>query len=286
VSSVAVLMPAGGADEWRARARAFVVEWYAGELPHAELVVGSCAGPWSKGAAIADAASKTDAEIFVLADADSWIFEPGILRSAIELVEEQLAPWVVPHDRVYRLAERETERFYSNPTTPARLAKLARAVYQGPPGGGIVVLHRSAFELVDGIDPRFLGWGGEDVSFGWALDTLVGYHQRLDGSLVHLWHPHPAPTLRGSPESEELVARYTKARGVPRRMRAVIAGEEWVPAEPLPAPVRFRMTANRTSLRLPSGETIRFAGGIYETDDPDVVEQIRQYPIVREERRR
>lgn len=285
MSSLAVLMPAGGSDEYRARAREYVVNWYADELPTGELVVGSCLGEWSKGAAIADAVSKTSAEIFVLADADSYILEAGILRAAVEKIELG-ASWVVPHSKVFRLAQKETDRFYSIPGSAPRLGKLVRAQYEGPAGGGIVVLSRSAFELVNGIDPRFLGWGGEDLSFGWALDTLVGPHTRLAGNLVHLWHPHPAPTLRGSPESEALVARYRSARGVSRRMRAVVDGKEWVPAEPLPAPIRFRMTANRTGLRLPTGETIVFTAGIYETTDPDEVEQIRNFAIVREESRK
>lgn len=69
-------------------------------------------------------------------------------------------------------------------------------------------------------------------------------------------------------------------------MAAVIAGEQWTPAPPLPEPIRFRMTANRNTLRLPSGPVIRFTDRIFETADPDTVEQIRHFPIVREEPRR
>ena len=61
---------------------------------------------------------------------------------------------------------------------------------------------------------------------------------------------------------------------------------EWIAAPPLEAPVRFRMTANRTSLRLPCGDLVKFRGSFYETSDPDEVEQIRTFAIVREERRR
>ena len=62
-----------------------------------------------------------------------------------------------------------------------------------------------------GVDPRYQGWGGEDLSFGWVLAVTVGRQQRLGAELIHLWHPHPAPDLRGSLESEELVARYQGA---------------------------------------------------------------------------
>ena len=147
-------------------------------------------------------------------------------------------------------------------------------------------MSRAAYDRVHGIDPSFLGWGGEDLAFGWALDTLAGPHTRLTGTLVHLWHPHPAPKLRGSAESETLVARYRSARGVRRRMDAVIAGSSWSPPPELPEPIRFRMTTNRTTLRLLSGENVTFTRGIYETVDADEVEQLRTFQILKEERRK
>lgn len=288
MSSTAVLMPSGITDEWRARARVYVEQWYRRHFPSAELITGECppAAEWSKGDAIADAFSRTSAEVLVLADADSFMLDPGHLRAAIDLVELAGHPFAVPHSKVYRLRADETTRIEDAPELAPRLGYTARPVYEGPIGGGITVVSRSAFELVRGIDRRFLGWGGEDLAFGWALQTLAGAGPRLEGRLVHLWHPHPAPNLRGSPASEELVAKYRAARGVPRRMAAVVAGEEWHAATPLEAPVRFRMTANRTSLRLPCGDLVKFRGSLYETSDPDEVEQIRTFAIVREERRR
>lgn len=284
MSSTAGLMPSGITDEWRARARTFVESWYSEHFPGMPIFVGSTTGEWSKGAAIADALHHAaGAEILVLADADSYMLDPADLRRAIQLVEAG-RPWVQPHRLVYRLAESETFKVHAGAV--ARLGKLDRPAYSGPLGGGITVVARSTFELVRGIDARFLGWGGEDVAFGWALETLAPGGAKLDGALVHLWHPHPAPTLRGSPASEELVAKYQTARGIARRMTAVLAGEEWTPLPELPDPVRFRMTANRTTLRLPSGEIIHFAQELHETRDPDMVEQLRTYPILREERRR
>lgn len=286
MTSTAVLMPSGITDEWRARARDFVEQWYRQHFPSMPIFTGSASGEWSKGAAIADAlhqAAELAPEILVLADADSFTARPEELAAAVELVRAG-RPWAQPHRLVYRLSEKETSSVHAG--ARPRLAKVCRAPYGGPLGGGITVISREAFELVGRIDPRFLGWGGEDVAFGWALETLAPGGARLDGALVHLWHPHPAPNLRGSEASEELVAKYRAARGVPRRMAAVIAGEEWAPLPPLEPAVRFRMTANRTSLRLPSGDVIHFAGGIHESSDPDEVEQLRAIQICREEPRR
>lgn len=283
--TVAIIVPfAASSCDWRTRARAHVGAWYAHHFGDIELVDGTSPDPWSKGAAVADAIAKTDADILVLADADSFMYLAEPIRTAIDLVRSGARPYVTPHRNVYRLRDEETARLLDAGTAwpRPRLGWTVRPMYQGPIGGGITVVSRSAYELVRGIDPRFLGWGGEDIVFGWALDTLAGEGARLEGDLVHLWHPHPAPDLRGSPESEELVARYREARGIPRRMTAVISGEPWAPLPPLDTPVTFRMTANRNSVRLPSGTSVRFAHGIYTTADPDEVEQLRRYGIIRE----
>lgn len=289
MTTAAVLMPTGITDDWREKARTFVAGWYAHYFPEIPVVFGECSSAeWSKGAAVADAFDRAPAgaQVLVIADADSYLADPATLRKALQLVSSG-TPWITAHSRVYRLRDVETARLHAaGPTERPRLGWLVRPVYEGPHGGGITILSRQAFELVGGIDRRFAGWGGEDLAFGWALQTLAGEVERLDGRLVHLWHPHPAPTLRGSPESEALLELYRQARGVRRRMLAVLAGEQWTPATPLPDPVRFRMTPNRKILRLPSGEAIRFSAGIYETTDPDEVEQLRRFRIVREERRR
>jgi len=288
--TIAVLMPVGLTDEWRGRAFEFVRDWYAKHFPDLPLFVGRCSGEWSKGAAVADAAEQADQHTpdlagYVLADADSFMFDPATLRRAVDLITKD-TPWVVPHTHVYRLCERETARLEENPGLTPRLGHVARTPYTGPHGGGITVLSRAAWLEVDGIDPRFLGWGGEDVAFGWALETLCGDPVRLPGRLVHLWHPHPAPNLRGSPASEELVAAYRSARGVPRRMRDARAHGYWLPVDHLPDPVRFRMMANRTALRLASGDVVKFRAGRYETTDPDIVEQLRTFTIVSEDKPR
>lgn len=287
---VGVVIPTRAGDEWRARALAFVLEWYADRHPDLPVVLGELdpADEWSKGAAVAAGRELLgDVETLVLADADSFITDPRILAEAVDLVASGRRPWIVPHRTVYRLRDRETERLYTDATRRPRMNALARTPYTGPAGGGITVVSAEAFDTIGGIDRRFLGWGGEDIAFGWALETLVGPAERLTGRLCHLWHPHPAPNLRGTPDSEELVARYRDARGYPRRMAALVAGEQWEALPPLAEPVRFRMTANRQTLRLFGSDlVIRFRHGIYETTDADEVDALRRHTTIREERRR
>ncbi len=269
--TVAVVVPYQPTDEHRARARTFILDHYRQHHPTWELIEGNLPEwvPWSKGAALNVAIETTDADVLVLADADSFI-DPHVVADAVRLVEVGAARWVVPHRLVHRLTEEATTAVYAGHRP--RLAEVVRRHYTGLAGGGIVVLTRTAYDTVGGIDPRFLGWGGEDLTFGWALGTLVGPHTRLTAPLVHLWHPHPAPNLRGSLESEALVAEYRAARGVPRLMRAVIAGE------PAPAPIVLDRPASfRSAKRVVRCGPLRiqFTNGLLTTTDGDTVDALR-----------
>ena len=51
-----------------------------------------------------------------------------------------------------------------------------------------LMLPREAFFTVGGMDPRFRGWGGEDVSFMHAVDTLWGKHKTGHNDIMHFWH--------------------------------------------------------------------------------------------------
>lgn len=282
---VAVVIPFDPAgDEARARAFEFVRGHYAARHPTWRIVAGAgdSGEVWSKGAAVAGLLEQTSAELLVIADADSFIADHATLAEAVHLVAVRNATWVVPHVKVHRLTEAATLEVYAG--RRPRLGKTVRPPYVGLIGGGILVIRRTDFLRAGGFDPRFLGWGGEDQSLGWALETLVGWPTRLEGTLVHLWHPHPAPDLRGSEASEALVAEYRAARGRPRLMAALAERLPLPPPLELADPVRFRL-ANRNTVRV-AGEVLRFAGGVYETRDADLVDALRQHPNVREERRR
>lgn len=217
-----------------------------------------------------------------MADADSYV-APEVLTEAVRLVTDG-HPWVVPHAKVWRLKDRQTLRIYDTGLEPQLEygMRLDRGPYRSVPGGGITVLTREAWDTVGGVDPRFRGWGGEDLSFGRALETLCGRHTQLDGDLVHLWHPHPAPHKRGSRETEALASRYLDAYRTPRLMRALIDNRDPDPPVPLDAPVRFVSRNPRLIARRGKTVVARFREHYFETTDPDVVEVLRLHPRAEE----
>lgn len=205
---VSVVIPYRSAgDVHRARAFVYVHERYKAHEDW-EIIVAHCPTKvWSKGAAVNAGAAEAKGDILILADADSFVADAA-LEEAVERCEAGRG-WVVPHGNVYRLTEGATKKVYDG-GKPSR-TDITRYTYLGPAGGGINVLSRQAFDSVNGMDDRFLGWGGEDICLAFALSTMGYRHLRLDNPLFHLYHPHPAPDLRGSPESEALVARYKQA---------------------------------------------------------------------------
>lgn len=177
-------------------------------------------GPFSRSAAILDAAADTADDVVIVSDTDVWCDDLG---AAVDAVRRG-ATWAVPHGDVCRLDEETTAVVLADPMARhdhARLT-LAEAPYHGHPFGGLVVLHRDMLDLVP--DPRFAGWGQEDDSAAVALETLVGPPWRGTAPLWHLWHPAPERDDRiiGNPDGWALYLRYCAASADPVAMRSLI----------------------------------------------------------------
>lgn len=185
--------------------------------PRWEIVVGDCPdGPWRKGVAVRDAASRASGEVFVVADADVWT--DGI-TNAVQCVCDG-AGWAIPHHHVRRLTAEATRRVLAGGDLHG---ELARKPYPGFAGGGMFALPAGTLQDVP-MDSRFAGWGQEDEATALALTLLAGKPWRGTADMWHLWH-EPAPrqtSYVGSQESLSLLRRYQQAR-TPKQMRALLA---------------------------------------------------------------
>jgi hypothetical protein len=212
-----VLIPYRGGCPHRERALAFVLSKLA--TYGWPVVIGRHDdGAWCKATAVADALAQTDADTLLIHDAD--VVCHG-LPEAVEAVQAG-ASWAIPHRSVHRLTEASSARYMAG-ESHERLP-LAQRAYKGVEGGGIVVVRRAVYEDCP-LDRRFVGWGQEDESFGWALLTLHGKPSRHHTALIHLWHPVPQRISRafGSEEGIDLRKRYANALRKPDAMRALIA---------------------------------------------------------------
>lgn len=231
----------------------WLVQYWRCELPNAEIVIGhdpydDCF-PFSKTTAVNEGFSRCHGDVIVLIDADAYVPGKTIEHAAARIRkarERGTRLWFVPYLQMYRLKEHSTFTILkSDPKHPKKhktppewddVEELIGAAFGRRFGALIQILPREAFETVGGMDPRFRGWGGEDVSFLRAVDTLWGRHKNLPGDVLHLWHPKfntPGTdsdkwhtrvwSSQKKPRANDwLSTQYDRATGKPEKMRALV----------------------------------------------------------------
>jgi len=221
-----------------------VTRWWAASYPDWPVIVGEWpaeAGPWRKGCAVRAAGVHPGrGDVVVVADAD--VIPVGI-ASAVDAIGSigpgrTPARWAMPFRLVHRLTLAATDLVTSGRLPlpggpiPTTMVGLVEETYVGSAGGGAVVLRGDVFSGIP-IDPRFAGYGQEDLSWSLALHRLVGAPAMWSAPLWHLWHP-PQERMRrgstvsrgvGSEESRRLWQRYRGAN-TPALMRALVAEAE------------------------------------------------------------
>lgn len=220
--NVDVLIPWAGGCYFRQKALEWTLDQYAARHPTWGVVFGaSPAGPFNRAAAILDAASRSDADVFVVSDADVYC-DPA---QAVDAVND--CGWAVPHLMLHRLAIASTAvviaggDWHGLPLSGDN--PQDSRPYKGNETGTLFVIRRDVLADVP-PDVRFVGWGQEDEAYADALRTLVGKPWRGQLDLPHLWHPsQPRQTRKtGNNTSLQLRRRYARARGKRTVMRGLV----------------------------------------------------------------
>lgn len=229
--TVEVIIPWRAGCPHRERAFKWVLKRWA-QHPWPVTVAEAPDGPWCKAEVLRPAIEASTADIVFVVDADVWC--DGIPQ-AVAAVEAG-APWVIPHLVVRRLTEAATGRLLAGGEPEPN--EITEPPYIGVMSGGLVVVRRDVALDVP-MSASFVGWGGEDHAWGWALATLIGDPWRGEEPLWHLWHP-PAERisrLAGSEASEQLRRRYFSAQNDRPAMRALVeAGRTWPSPESTSTP--------------------------------------------------
>lgn len=218
-------------------------QYWRGVYPEAEIIQGHDDGsPFSKSTAVNQAASLARGRTFVVIDADAYL-PASVIKGAADRIDQALhdkqRTWFIPYDRLYRLDEDYTKGLLkTSPSTPIPLPPSESDLENTPEsqtyghkfGALCQIMPREAFGLVEGMDPRFRGWGCEDAAFLRSIDTLYGQHEVIPGPIAHLWH---ATTNTGynrqwqgqswSSTNSRLYQRYINATAEPAGMRGLAA---------------------------------------------------------------
>lgn len=179
--NVAVVMPWRDiGDQTRTNAFEFCRAWW--EDMGVEVIVASddTAKHFNVSQARNRGAARSDADVLCFVDADTLVppdqFWAGVYRANIT------GQMVIPFTEHRRLDRPLTNRVYQSRQFDDRNGKVWRDHVSG-----VVMIGRSGWDQVR-FDERFVGWGAEDRAFHAACVALLGEHDRLPGSSLHLWH--------------------------------------------------------------------------------------------------
>lgn len=116
------------------------------------------------------------------------------------------------HDILIHMEEDETEALISNGplATPLSAAERRPNTFSGA-----LAVTRDIWDKVGGFDPRFVGWGWDDLAFWAACCALSPGFNRARGTAFHLWHPRSRAENEESPEhpiNQVLGQRYIAAK--------------------------------------------------------------------------
>jgi GT2 family glycosyltransferase len=177
------------------------------------IYLGDRAGPWSRAAACNQAAREAgDWDVAIFADADT-LAEEDALRRAVDTVIST-AGAVRPHDKLWNLSHSESTLVQRRGVGALKHHPKRRLL----PGGGLLVVHRDAWDKVGGHDERFIGWGHEDSALNTRLLVEASW-DRISGNAWHLWHQ------RDSKETPERKANWAMMHELQHRYREDIERE-------------------------------------------------------------
>jgi hypothetical protein len=229
-----ILLPWRSDNGWREKLWAHCHAVWEREFPDWPIYIGlSDDGPFQRSQAInraAEAAGEWDVALII--DGDT-ISDPQAVRAAVAHAHETGA-LAIAHRARLMLTKHATHQVLAGRKVPASDRRSVSRVWQDSVSCAVAV-SRKTWELVDGFDERFIGWGFEDTAFYVACETLTGKPGRFEqAECLHLWHESQPEANKQAPtyiRNQGLRNEYEQAHWDPPRMRAILAG---VPAPPGP----------------------------------------------------
>jgi hypothetical protein len=224
-----ILVPRRDDNGYRDELWSWTKGWWEREQSHMPIIEGyHTEGLFNRSAAINTAARIAgDWDVAVIIDADV-ICSPDRVKEAVE-VASRTSQMILPHTTRYDLGRKAAELLRRGsldwPTivgNPGRWVAREYNVGNGHPSvSSVVIISRKQWDIIGGFDEQFRGWGFEDTAFAAAAETFGGV-VRMNGEVLHLWHPTAREGKRGTPSWSFNSARgqaYRTAIGNPERIR-------------------------------------------------------------------
>ena len=237
LTAVVPYRDAGDAD--RARNLATVLAWLSSmpiqvllseqsERPSALVPPGiahvwsASSAPFSKATACNEGVLAARSPVVALVDADTMVRSRSLLTSAqlIRLAASaQPVAAIRPFGQLVDLDRYQTARVHDTGELPGEgvdPGDMSRRSEHIPLAGGILVIERSAYLDVGGMDETFSGWGGEDDAFSRVLERCEVPSRKLTSETAyHLWHSRHGEERYGHPDYASNFARAQWWRNCP-----------------------------------------------------------------------
>lgn len=183
-------------------------------------------GRFNRSAAINSGAAQLDDDWteFVIVDSDVVVRDPGQVVRAVEVARRHQRV-TYAHDQWVGLTRGGTETVMGSELGPGHSWNRYVEKRNWFPFSQCVVVPRSVWETVGGMDERFKGWGWEDIALDRSARTLCGGTERVHGELFHLWHPRSEEREHGHPDyqaNRDLGSRYKHWAGHPDAIEAIL----------------------------------------------------------------
>lgn len=193
-----VLLPYRQDNGYRDTLWNYLETFYWGTLPYPIVIGEHTDGQFNRSAAINRAASLTDWDVAVIADADTWVPAPQLAVAVKTAADTDTL--TAAFDSVVELSQPRTADLLEHPTYPLTADILASTygidrvrTRDIETQSSMLAISRTLWDRIGGFDEKFVGWGGEDNAFWKAAHILGGEPHRVHGPAFHLWHP-PACT--------------------------------------------------------------------------------------------
>ena len=217
-----------GCEHRRASAR-YVDAWCA-QVAHVldgvwEIIrsKGTTDATFTRASAINNGVRRAAGQVIVQVDPDSLVASPNQIEAALTLAR-QADGLVLPHNRYLYLGPAATVDVLAG--RPIDVEPADCEFYGDNNVGNVTVFSRTTWEAAGGFDERFGLWGGDDGAFAYACDALAGPTRRVDGDVIHLWHPRlpqSDPDHPDYPAQFALLAGYRDAAAVgPDAVRTLV----------------------------------------------------------------
>jgi hypothetical protein len=222
--TVSLIIPWRGGDERREQLWAWCKRYWTSHYPEFELIESdSGEEPFSRGNSRNEGVEKSSGDIVVFADADTLIAH---VDEAVQIAERGDWCFGYPQGMYLALTEDATLALLkTSPTSQLKEPTKEECRERITSYGGVLAMPREAFDKAGGYAKGFVGWGGEDVAFMFAMDTLWKPHRRASGWAIAPKHPHLEEERFQSeywPANDALCRRFESCYGNPSAMRHLV----------------------------------------------------------------